>query len=138
MLVLTHLRPMFLFYFPFYFLFFLFSWVFCGSKFFFSWVFCCSKFFSRGYFVGAKFLLMGTRFFLGGLSWVQIFSGRYFVGHQVVGQMQVLVKKMLDAIFITSITAVHIHLTGFLILKSLFIMFNMNSFYRTDVLKLHY
>ena len=46
-------------------------------------------------------------------------------------------KKMLDTIFITKMMAVHIYLTGSLILKLIF-MFNINSFYHADALKLHY
>ena len=44
-------------------------------------------------------------------------------------------KKMLDAIFVTNITAVHIYLAVFFILMLIY-MFNIYSFYGTDALTL--
>ena len=65
----------------------------------------------------------------------ETFSRVYFMGTKfLLGQTQALVRKMLDAIFITNITAVH----RSLILMLIFIICHINSFYPTDILKLHY
>ena len=91
------------------------SWCLRESEIFFSWVFRGFETFSRGYFMGSKFFLVG-------ISWVRKFLD--FI-------------SLMNILTYTNLT-VHVRLIWSLTLILIFIVFNVNSFYRTDVLKLNY